>query len=128
MNPEMDPFAELLNSCAKQPETRPLLDRLVPSVVVKNIDAEKTQPCIGASVMIRGVHGEPLTVWLPAAAWEGMAAVIRQTPIHLRPSVAAFLEVLHACLVVGDPLERLVDELVGEVDRDPYGEMPQTPL
>jgi hypothetical protein len=42
--------------------------------------------------------------------------------------VASFLEVLHACLVVGTPLEVFMGELIDEVRHDPYGDLPQTPL
>jgi hypothetical protein len=121
----MDPFAELLKSSAALPETRPLLHRLVPSVVVSNIDAEQTQPRIGASVTLRGIRGEPLTLWLSAAGWEGVATLIRQTPTQCRSGVVEFLEVLHSSLDIGEPLARLLAELIGEVDHDPYGTMPE---
>src|ERR1700730_5600447 len=94
------PSAELLTpSTEAQPELRPLLNRLAPSILNGDIDARQTQPQFGASVTVSvyggvGRPNDPRTVWLPAAAWEGIATLIRQTPNHCRPAVALFLTIL----------------------------------
>jgi hypothetical protein len=118
-----DPFAELLKSSAEQPETRPLFNRLVPSIVTTDSEAEKTQPTIGASVTV-SYGREAKTVWLPAAAWEGAATLIRQTPTHCRAAVAALLTVVHANLPGNEPVYLLLGELISEIEHDPYGELP----
>jgi hypothetical protein len=105
-----------------------VLNRLVPSMLSSNIDAEQTQPRIGASVTLRGDHDEPLTVWLSAAAWEGAATLIRQTPDQCRCEVVEFLKVLHSSVIVGTPLDLLVSEVIREVRHDPYGDMPEDSL
>ena len=124
------PSAELLTSSTEtQPEKRPLLSRLAPSIINGDIDARQTQPQIGASVTVSvyggvGHNDEPKTAWLPAAAWEGVATLIRQTPNHCRPAVALFLTILHMDMAANDPLYGVLGEVISEVERDPYGEMP----
>src|ERR1700687_1949755 len=108
----------------QQPETRPLLNRLVPSILNGDIDARQTQPQFGASVTVAVYRDGLKTVWLPAAAWEGVATLIRQTPDHCRPAVALFLTILHTDMAADDPLYGVLGELIGEVARDPYGDMP----
>jgi hypothetical protein len=119
-----DPYAELLKSSAEQPETRPLLDRLVPSILNGDIDARQTQPQFGASVTVAVWRNELKTVWLPAPAWEGIATLIRQTPEHCRPAVALFLTILHMDMAANDPLYGVLGEVISEIEHDPYGEMP----
>jgi hypothetical protein len=109
---------------APQPETRPLLDRLVPSILNGDIGAHQTQPQFGASVTVTVYPSLPKTAWLPAAAWEGVATLIRQTPDHCRPAVALFLTILHMDMAADDPLYGVLGEVISEVERDPYGEMP----
>jgi hypothetical protein len=108
----------------------PLLLRLEHSISFRNDDLEVLQPVIGASVIVgHGYSGrrssETRTVWLPAVAWEGIATIIRQTPVWYRPCVALFLEVLHGNLGPNDGLTGLLSEIIDEVRQDPYGDVPE---
>jgi len=101
----------------------------VPSILNGDIDARQTQPQFGGCVTVHVYGGpehpkDPKTVWLPAAAWEGVATLIRQTPNHCRASVALFLTILHMDLAGDDPLYGLLGELIAEIQNDPYGESP----
>jgi hypothetical protein len=127
------PTVELPTSSPNQPETqparRPLLNRLVPSILNGDIDARQTQPQFGASVTVTvyggvGRNKDPRTVWLPAAAWEGVATLIRQTPNHCRSAVGMFLTILEMNMAGDDPLQGVLKEVITEIESDPYGEMP----
>jgi hypothetical protein len=106
----------------------PLLLRLEPSILFKNDDLDVLQPQLGASVTaglgMFGRHSkETGTIWLPAAAWDGMALIIRQTPNWHRENVATFV----ASHMGGkDVLTGLLEELVEEVRSDPYGDVPES--
>ena len=108
---------------------RPILDRLVPSTVIQNVDSDRNMPSIGASLEVpdRSSDGGRKTVWLTAQAWEGVMTLIVQTPDRYRESVAQFLELVESDLATGSPLDLLLTEIIAEVRHDPYGELPQTP-
>jgi hypothetical protein len=103
----------------------PLLMRFMPDLRFADDELTALQPKLGASVVVGdGYTGRnersTKTVWLPAAAWQGMATIIRQTPDWWRHDVAAFLEVLHGSFGGNDPLRGLLAEVIDEVRRDPY--------
>jgi hypothetical protein len=52
------------------------------------------------------------TIFFPADVWLGVATIIRQTPNHLRPSVAEFFRVLHSDIGSADPMYDFMDELI----------------
>jgi hypothetical protein len=110
-------------------DAKPLLFRLEHSLLFDNEDSYALQPKIGASCQVgdsmlgrrsKGTH----TVWLPAAAWEGMATIIRQTPEWQRQNVALFLEIVASNLTT--PIAGVLLELVEEVTNDPYKDVPET--
>jgi len=109
---------------------RPILDRLVPSTVIQNVDSDRNMPSIGASLEVpdRSSDGGRKTVWLTAQAWEGVMMLIVQTPDRYRPAVAEFLELVQADLATSSPLELLLTEIIDEIRTDPCAELPQTPI
>lgn len=109
-------------------DTRPLLNRLQPSVRITDLDLQATMPRIGAGATVYDLTGTPYTVWLPTAAWQGIATLIRSTPQHCREDVATFLEILDGSLTVGTPLSALLNEVIREVRHDSHGELPQDSL
>jgi hypothetical protein len=119
--------AEAAEPAAAQLENRPIMSRLVPVTIYSDIDggADKTQPRLGATLEVFDYKHEAHTIWLPASVWQGMATLVRQIPNHLRPDVAEFLMVLHGSFGMTEPLGVLLNELITEVENDPYGEMPQ---
>lgn len=106
----------------------PLLMRLEHGLRFVNDDLETLQPRLGAAAVVgdsysgRNSHGTK-SIWLSAAAWEGIATIIRQTPKWHRHSVATFLEVLHSSLPHDDGIGGLLAEVIDEVENDPYAEM-----
>jgi len=109
----------------------PLLLRLEPSVLFKNDDLDVLQPQLGASTTVGlGMFGrhakETGTIWLPAAAWDGIALIIRQTPDWHRENVAAFLNIVASHMGGKDVLTGLLEELVDEVRSDPYKDVPES--
>jgi len=115
----------------KTADKRPILDRLVPSTVIQNVDRDRNMPSIGATleVPVPYCDGERKTVWLSAQAWEGVMTLIVQTPDRYRPAVAEFLEVVVSDLATSSPLELLLNEIITEVRDDVYADkLPQTPI
>ena len=108
---------------------QPLLLRLEHSIRFSNDDLEQLQPVFGASVVVR--HDLPSdeaakTVWLSAAAWQGLATIIRQTPNWHRNNVATFFEVLHFVMPMDSALSDLLTEAIREIRADPYGAVSET--
>ena len=110
-------------------DAKPLLFRLELSVLFGLEDSHALQPKIGASCQVgdssagRQSKGTE-TVWLPAAAWEGMATIIRQTPDWQRENVATFLQIVASNLTA--PIGGVLLEMVDEVKNDPYKDVPET--
>jgi len=92
-------------------------------------EGDVLQPKFGASCQVgdsalgRQSTGTD-TVWLPAAAWEGMATIIRQTPDWQRQNVALFLEIVASNLTAS--IAGVVIEMVDGVKDDPYRGVPES--
>lgn len=103
----------------------PLLLRLEPGVRFVDEDAVNLQPRMGAAAVVgsgyagRGAE-QTRKIWLSAAAWDGIAAVVRQTPKWHRENVATFLELIEACLHPSEAFAGLLAEVIDEVRTDPY--------
>jgi hypothetical protein len=129
---ENKPIDMLKVQDAPAPASRqPLLLRLQPRTLFRHDDSHALQPRLGASVVVgrpfSRTSEEKYTVWLPAAVWEGIGSIIRQTPRWHRPGVAEFLEVLVGELPADDGIAGLLYEMVDEVRDDPYGDVPEDP-
>jgi hypothetical protein len=108
----------------------PLLLRLEHSIRFANDETHELQPNIGASAVVgdslsgRNFSGTR-TGWLTAAAWQGLAVLIRQTPDWRREDVAAFLDVVTSA-VHDSAIAGLLAEAVCEVRHDPYKDVPES--
>jgi hypothetical protein len=88
------------------------------------IRASPTCPADRAHAVRRNSSGTRI-IWLTAAAWQGLAVIIRQTPDLGREDVATLLDIVTSA-VHDSAIAGLLAELVGEVRHDPYKDVPES--